>query len=246
MSDPSRATAPSAPASHPVTHTTRRSLVKGMAWAAPAMLVSTAAPAINASLLTCVTLDWAAFPTSGSKLQNGGSMSLGGASVTVRISGSRINHSENFTRSQNALRLRSDNGLLASASDTLQTLRVSFAVPVRHVSLQVFDLDWNTRLSGTQAYRDNVYIPAGAAQPTEIRKGRHVLGAGTPGDPFTGGPEAQGNAPGAPNEQGSELHGVQMAWAGPVDEIQLAYVQGQKAGTLDTPTIWISNVDFCV
>ena len=244
MADRSLTAAPNARAAVPTGRTTRRSLVKGVAWAAPALLVSTAAPAINASLLTCVTLDWAAFPTSGSKLQNGGSMSLGGASVTVGISGSRINHSENFTWNQGALRLRSDNGAFTSASDTLQTLRVSFAAPVRHVSLQVFDLDWNTRIG--QAYRDNVYIPDGAPWPTGITKGQHVVGEGTPGDPFTGGAGAKGNASGSPDQSGRDLHGVKLEWAGPIEELALAYVQGQRVGTSDTPTIWISNVDFCV
>lgn len=251
MPDRSLTASPSDRAGLPAARTTRRSLVKGMAWATPAMLVSTAAPAINASLLTCVTLDWATFPTGlipGGRLTDGGSTSVGGVSVTLRHASGRRYHSESFTVDRGMLRLRSNINLIGSAAGTLQTLTLEFDADVRNVSLRVYDFDWDDyrSLGAKQSFRDQVYIPQGALRPDDVIRGPHVTGAGTPDDPFTGSDRAKGNKSGAPGQADEALHCVDLVWRGPVRAISLAYVQATEEGMEPTPTIWISNVDFCV
>lgn len=246
MADRSRASVPGDRAPQ----TTRRSLVKGAAWAAPAMLVSTAAPALAVSQLTCATLEWTAFPTRlvSGRLRDGGSTSVGDVSVTLRRTSDRAYHADSFTVDRGALRLRSNN-LVGNAAGTLQTLTLEFGVDVRNVSLRVYDFDWD-RYESTpgiwQSFRDQVYIPQGAARPEDIMRGEDVVGEGTPGDPFTGSDEAKGNVLGAPGESGEASYCVDLVWRGPVREISLAYVQATREGIMTNPTIWISNVDFCV
>ena len=142
--------------------------------------------------------------------------------------------------------MRSDNRLTVSAADTLQTLTIAFGAPVRHVSLRVYDLDQDIYDLGIQQFRDEVYIPAGAAAPTSVTRGADVIGAGTPGDRFRAREELMGDMPGRPDQEGAAKHGVVLEWDGPLTEIQVAYVQGLRRGNFPTPTIWISNVDFCV
>lgn len=212
---------------------TRRSLAKGAMWSLPVVAVASAAPAVAASTAP-VTMLWSEFPRAplSSRLANPATQSVGGISVTTRLTRPALAHAHsNWTATSDGRLEMSSNRVTTGNAEQIITL--DFAAPVSNVSLTIEDLDRGRNPD----HQDEVYVPPGATAFTTFSPGSKVIGSGSPDAPFRAADDVLGDFSGPD-------YAVFLAWEGPVRSIQIGYRQGVQAQLLAYPTIWVSPVTF--
>lgn len=150
------------------THTTRRTVLRGAAWTAPAVVAAGSAPALAASTNPCepvpVTVDW----QSASYVRNSSTSGVytiplsDGSTVTMQLSSTFTNMSaggvtapsatsnDNLRLSQFNIAGTGEPGLVLHQNDLkyqglygYQTLTVTFSRTISSISFAVTDIDWN-------------------------------------------------------------------------------------------------------
>ncbi|AXK46881.1 hypothetical protein [Brachybacterium saurashtrense] len=210
----------------------RRALLRSAAWSVPVLTAVTTAPALAASVEQSV-MSWSGFPSSSEtgRLERPASQQVGDTDVTAALSrdDQLAQPTRNWTTADRRLRLQSNRDKLAGS---LQIVTLTFAAPVTDVELTVEDIDRDK-----QRFQDEVFVPTDAAPTTGRVVGAALTGAGTPTSPFL----AVGNGDADPADP---AHAVTLRWAGPVDEIRIAYRQGVRAKDSATPTVRLAPVRF--
>lgn len=148
--------------------TTRRTVLRGAAWTAPAVVVAGSAPALAASTDPCepvpVTVDWqSANYTRNSAyagvytipLSDGTTLRMNLSSVFTSMSpggvaGGGLSSNDNLRRSQFNIGGTGEPGLVLHQNDKLhqrrngyQTLTATFSRTISSISFAVTDIDWN-------------------------------------------------------------------------------------------------------
>jgi len=179
---------------------TRRSVVRGAAWAAPVVLAATSAPAVAASTCTTQTfnVDWSTWtrkpPTTATKLSSdSGSMTVrGSAGGTLTISAAQTANAAILSGAQDlqgpssgTLPSNPFSGLsnplmfqhLAGTTPQTATTTFTFSRPVTNLSFSIGDIDGGPGNS----WSDHVSLSSGFTV-TSIASG--VTGKGTAASPF--------------------------------------------------------------
>lgn len=204
----------------------RRGIVRGVAWATPAILTATAVPAFAASC-TPVTLNWSNYPNNFSFT----SATVGG--VLVSVTQTNVVNAQNFsTVEPNNKRIYGSTlgGMSKSLAFAVYptyggagtTPAITFNQPVTNVQFTFLDID------GSGLFQDRV---------TVLTPGYTVVSMGSAitqsTNVFTGnGLVASTSAAG----------NLTLNWAGPVTSISFNYRQG--VGGDDSAFIGLSNITF--
>ena len=167
----------------------RRTVAKGMAWAAPVVAASAAAPALAAS---CAPVTYTGAFTQanvyGPPPTSYTWTNAGGDTITLTLStstyGGKTLQSNNLTSAGGINQgyngqgdLRDDGLLLQQNGSGGQVLTITFSEPVTDLTFTVADIDWLTR-----RYRDSVVL---SPAPTTVSNGPEIQGGGTTGAPLT-------------------------------------------------------------
>lgn len=215
-------------------HTSRRTVVRGAVWAAPAVMVAGAAPAFAASPTPCT-------PTT--MFDN---LAVGTSPSTITFQPSGVTATLSYTSSgQGGDPTPGDTGKVAQTSTSpawkyieLEMLRpdkgdyidltITLSQPVEGLSFVLHDID-----STAGAFRDTVIVSTSGFTAT---KGANIQGSGSSADPFR--PIAVGDT-----AISSGLGDVRLTWAGSVSSVQLRY-RAAVSGNSTNQHIGLGNLSY--
>lgn len=202
------------PSSAPSSSVSRRSVVKGAAWAVPAIVVAAPVPAFAASPCTPTTaLDdltpgttpgTITFQPSGvtATLTFSSSTPGGGTGATGEVAATSTTPSWNYIELEMTRRLR---------QGSYVELTITLSQPVEGLSFTLHDID---EVTGSWYDRVRVYTSG-----YTYARGDNVIGTGSAGDLFR--PRTPGDRP-----IDSGLGDVRLTWPGAVSSVRVRYVAG--------------------
>lgn len=215
----------------------RRAIVSGAAWAAPAAVVTTIAPAYAGSPCLPQTINWrqlsTAYGVTTIPVNGWATATMGKTTVTYSASG-QTTAAGNSSVPQDVLTGGESSALRLTLPGTAlatQTVTFDFSPAVASVELKVLDVD----------HDGNTYDDRVAVTPREslsITRAGKVSGDGTAQTPFQS-PSLSGGVPGS-----SPDANVSLRWSGSISRITLTYSQGPTVSASMIPFIGISNVTF--
>lgn len=211
----------------------RRTVVKGAAWAAPVVAMASAAPAFAASACTPTVsfddLKVGSSPTSVTFLPSTVTATLSYSSTgnngdptpgnTGKVAKTSTNPSWNYLEVEMLQELTKGDSV---------TVTITLSEPVEGLSFLIHDID-----SESKAYQDTVVVgPAGYTSAL----GTNIQGAGTSSSPFR--PIAWGDTP---IDGGAGR--VKVTWPGSVSQVTVTYIAG-ITGNSQNQHIGIGDISF--
>lgn len=211
----------------------RRTVVKGSAWAVPAVLVT--APVHAVSLSGCIvqsvfdslrvgscptTIDFSPSTVTAtlsySSTGNGGDPTPGGTGCVERTS---------TAPAWNYIEVEMLSPLAAGDS---VTVTITLSQAMERLSFKIHDID-----AVTGAWQDTVVV--NTAGYTWV-PGGNIIGSGTVADPFR-------NSTAVDNPISSGLGDVQLTWAGPIQAVSFKYIAG-ITGNSQNQHVGLGNISF--
>jgi hypothetical protein len=218
----------------------RRTIARGAAWSVPVVAVALAAPAEAHYSGGCLSgkLAWSTCTRRGQL--NKPLVTAGGTGVTVMVTDSGdTSHSANGVVTDTTtgglspvMRFYDENAV----TDTIQTITLTFSMPVQNVSFSLLDVDSEISGSGSTSrrYQDEIRIITPASWSGS--KHSNVKGSGTDGDPY------RALTTDSPVSGSSGSSNVDLSFVGPLTQISFSYAQDGKV--FGDPYIGISDISF--
>ncbi|MEO6511995.1 MAG: hypothetical protein ABIO16_13435 [Nocardioides sp.] len=217
----------------------RRSVARGVAWTAPIAMVAVAAPAFATSAPCQVQTNF-------------DGLQVGTKPSVLTFLPSTITAAITWVASYGSDDTPGGTGQVAQTTTTpawnylecemlstitagrTVTLTINLSAPVTNLGFRVHDID---KTGSTQQYGwDDYVIVNTPGKPFTYARGTKVTGTGTSADPFR-------NTDFGDQAIDSGLNHVDLAWAGPIQTVQIIYKAGHN-GNSSNQHIGIGNVSF--